>query len=425
MNEEFLYYIWQHHVRLQVKYDTVEGISFVVLNKGFQNTNAGADVSHVKLKIDDVEWSGCVEFHIKSSDWYTHNHHSDPAYNNVVLHFVSEKDRNVYTEDGRELLTFIFPDLLKYYNIFQNTFSSKQFIYCEKHFARVSSFIKNMWLQRLVIERSEAKTETVFHLLSQNNNDWEETAYQLFVRYLGQKLNGDIFEQLARRLPQNILAKHKSSLLQIEALLFGQAGMLEDEIDDSYFKKLKTEYQFLQRKYDLAPMEVSQWKYLRLRPANFPSLRIAQLAMLIHKSSGIFSQLLNIEQLESLRKLFEFGTSEYWCKHYVFGKESARESQRKIGEKLQDILIINSVVPLLFAYSQYIGDIKWQEKALRLLGEIDAESNYIIHGFNRLGQKPKSSYDTQALIQLKNNYCDFRRCEQCTIGHEILKTCYI
>ncbi len=424
MKEKFLHYIWQHYIRVQAKYTTVEGVSFVILDKGIPNVDAGADISQVRIKIDEVKWSGSVEFHVKSSDWERHKHNEDASYNNVLLHFVAEKDREVFTQNGRKLPTFIFPQLQEYYDIFQNTFSEKQFVYCEESFGEVTDFSKTMWLQRLVVERIEQKTEAVFQLLSQNNRDWEETAYQLMVRYLGQKLNGDAFQQLAWRLPQRILVKHKSSLLQIEALLFGQAGMLEKQINDTYYIRLQAEYDFLRKKYDLKPMEASQWKYLRLRPANFPSLRIAQLAMLVHQSSGLFSQFLKKTKIKELRKLFAFGTSEYWQQHYVFGKESSRKSERKIGERLQDVLIVNSVVPMLFAYADYVGESKWREKALRFLEEIGAEQNHIVKGFEKLGQSSKTAYDSQALVQLKEKYCNFKRCEQCVVGHEILKERY-
>lgn len=424
MNEEFLYYIWRHHVRLQVKYKTIEGICFIILDKGMINTDAGADIANVRIRIGEVEWGGSVELHVKSSDWNRHRHSEDASYNNVLLHFVGENDAEIYTQDSRKVPAFIFPNLEEYYTIFQRTFSKKQFIYCDKHFVKVSSFIKNMWLQRLVVERIEGKTQMVFRLLAQNKNNWEETTYQLLARYLGQKLNGDAFEQLARKLPQRILAKHKNSLFQIEALLFGQAGMLEDNLEDVYCKQLKQEYVFLRGKYDLCPIEPNQWKYLRLRPANFPSLRIAQLAMLIHLSSGMFSRLLEISTVGELRKLFDYGTSEYWKEHYVFGKESTKKSTHKIGKSLQDILIINSVVPILFAYSRFVDDDKWQNKALLLLEEIDIEQNYIVQGFTSLGLDAKNAYDSQAMLQLKSSYCELKKCEQCAIGHEILKDYY-
>ncbi len=424
MKEDFLLYIWQYYVRLQVKYSTEEGSVFVVLDKGIPNTDAGADISQVRIQMDGVEWSGNVELHTKSSHWQRHKHNEDAAYNNVLLHFVAEKDSEAYTKNNRQLPTFIFPELQKYYEIYQRTFAEKEFVYCEKYFEEVADFTKTMWLQRLVVERLEEKTQMVFRLLGQNNNDWEETTYQLLVRYLGQRLNGDAFEQLARKVPLQIVVKHRNSVEQLEALLFGQAGFLEEEKADQYYQKLQTEYRFLQAKYDLQPMEVLQWKFLRLRPANFPTLRIAQLAALLRNSHGIFSQILEQEKLTELMKIFSVEASDYWKKHYIFGEITKEKKARRIGKSLQNVLLINVVVPLLFAYSQYVGDEKWQEKALRILQELRAEKNHIVAGFERLGMQVQTAYSSQALYQLKQKYCNFRHCERCAIGHTILKEHY-
>lgn len=424
MKEQFLHYIWMHHIRLQVKYKTEEGNCFVILDRGILNTDAGADIVQAKVKIDDVEWAGSVEFHVKASDWERHGHHQDAAYNNVLLHFVAEADKAVATKAGRVLPTFVFPKLEGYYRIYQEVFDEKQFVYCENEVEKVSDFVRNLWMERLVVERLEEKTANVFRLLTRNKNNWEETAYQIIVRYLGQQLNGDAFEQLAGKLPQNILAKHRNSITQLEALLFGQAGMLEENKEDLYYCNLQQEYSFLRKKYELQPMEGFVWKFLRLRPANFPSLRIAQLAMLIHNSSGVFSQLLEKETLKEYRSLFSFGTTAYWDSHYLFDKVSARSSKRMIGKSLQDTLIINAIVPLLFAYSHYVGDSRWQEKAIRLLQELEAESNHITKGFLDLRFPIKTAHDSQAVIQLRQKYCTFRRCYNCVIGHEILKQRY-
>lgn len=424
MKEDFLQYIWKHHVRLHVNYTTEEGICFTLLDKGIINTNAGADIAQARMKIGEVEWAGSVEFHVKASEWEQHGHHTDAAYENVVLHVVAKADKVVYTNTGRALPTFIFPKLQMYYEIFQNTFATKQFVYCEKEISEVPLFLKNIWLQGLVVERLAEKIETVFHLHTQNQKDWEETFYQIVARYLGQKLNGDAFEQLARKLPQRILAKHRDSIFQLEALLFGQAGMLQKRLEDDYYNSLQQEYLFLQKKYDLHPMQGVEWKFLRLRPANFPTLRIAQLAMLIHQSQGLFSQFLEKEKLSECRELFSYGTTPYWDTHYTFGKQTTRHTQRKIGKSLQEIMIVNSVIPMLFAYARYVGESSWQQKALRLLQEIKPEQNHIVQGFRDLGFEVQSAYDSQALLQLKQKYCELRRCEHCTLGHEILKRHY-
>lgn len=424
MKEDFLQYLWRYHVHLYVKYKTEEGENFVILDKGVINTDAGADIIQARIRIGDTEWAGNVEFHIRASDWNRHAHHKDAAYNNVLLHFVAESDKRACTQQGRYIPTFIFPQLEKYYGIFQRTFDKKEFVYCEKLLPKVSVSKWRVCLQRLVIERLEEKTNKVLCLLSYNNGDWEEMTFQMLARYLGQKLNGDAFEQLARKLPLRILAKHRDSVFQLEALLFGQSGMLQSNVEDVYYKRLQDEYSFLQKKYDLSSMTGSEWKFLRLRPANFPTLRIAQLATLIYNCQGIFSQILEKASLKDYRSIFSHHTSAYWKTHYLFGRQTAQKSQRAIGQSLQDILIINVVVPILFSYAHYIGEELFQKRALSLLQELKVEENNITKGFIRLGLQLEAAYDSQSVIHLKQKYCNFKRCESCAIGHEILKGYY-
>lgn len=424
ITEKFLQYIWMHHVRTHVKYTMVNGVEYVVLNKGILNTDAGADVQQVVLKIDGIEWAGAVEFHVKSSDWERHGHHADAAYNNVILHFVAEADCEVFSASGRKIPNAIFPKLDTYYTIYIGTFQKGKFVHCENSFSEVSDITKSLCLQNMAIERLEQKTQAIFHLLEQNNNHWEETLYQIVARYMGQKLNGDAFEQLARKTPQSILAKHRNSLLQIESLLFGQAGMLENTSNDTYYIQLKKEYDFLKKKYKLKQMPAHRWKLLRLRPANFPTVRIAQLAMLVHQSHGLFSQVIKAEDTMVLRQMFDFGASSYWEQHYTFENTSTGKSTKHIGKTLQDVLLINAVIPVLFAYGSYSGQESFKDKALHLLEDIATEKNYITRGWEQLGLQLKGAFDSQATIQLKEKYCKKGKCHECGIGHEILKKRY-
>lgn len=425
MKEDFLYYIWMHHLRLNVKYRTASGQSFVVLNKGVKNTDAGADIWQARIVLDSVEWVGNVEFHVKASDWNVHNHQLDVAYNNVILHFVADADKTVYTENGRALPNVVFPDLAKWYAIFESTFISEGVLACENFLNPNSLSSLRFMLSRLTIERLEEKSKSVYRLLEQNKNNWEEVLYQIVVRYLGQKLNGDIFEMLARSLPQNIVGKHKDNLFQVETLLFGQGGFLTESIpDDEYYNKMKQEYIFLKSKYKLIPLSGTDWKFFRLRPANFPTIRIAQLAMLMHKSASLFSRLIERQEVENYREMFKFGVSMYWESHYKFGKKSKRTSKHEIGSMLQDVIIINAVVPVLFAYAQYIADEDLQEYTLQLLESVEGEDNYITRTWQRFGVVVKSASDSQGLLQLTENYCKFKHCQVCAIGHEILKERY-
>lgn len=425
MKEDFLHYIWMHQVRLGVIYKTVDGEFFKVLSKGVANTDSGPDILYAKIWIDGIEWNGSIEFHVKSSDWKLHKHEFDANYNNVILHFVAKADCVVYTENGRALPNVIFPDLEQWYDIYEKTFQKNESICCSGSWNKNTSELFKFLFNKMTIERLEKKYQMIERLLQRNNNHWEEVTYQLVARYLGQKLNGDVFEKLARRLPQVVIGKHKNNLFQLEALLFGQAGMLDNVIAiDDYTKKMQDEYCFLRKKYQLEALQEYEWKYLRLRPANFPTLRIAQFAMLMHKSSSLFSQIIEVQTVDEYRFLFSYGVSDYWKNHYKFGKNTTKSFTRMLGKSLQDIMIINVIVPILFSYGRYTDDTILQEKSISLLEELQAENNHITRAWDTLGIHVKNAFDSQALIQLTENYCKFRHCEKCTIGHEILKQHY-
>lgn len=424
MKETFLHYIWFHRLKLQVKYPLSKGSTYTVLDKGLPNADAGPDVLQARIKINEIEWVGNVEFHIKSSDWELHNHHRDAMYNNVILHFVANHNQEVFTENKRSLATAIFPDLDELYTIFQDRFQNNRQIHCEEDFNKVPKIVKTIWFEKMIIERLEKKTTTVFELLAQTQNHWEEVCYRLVARYLGQQLNGDIFERLARNTPLRIISKHRNSLLQLEALLLGQAGYLDEVGTEKYALDLQREYLFLQQKYQLVSLQRHEWKLLRLRPSNFPTIRIAQLAMMLHKSENLFSKLLATQGVKNLRKIFEYGTSEYWEDHYLIGKVSKRKSVKNIGESLQDILIINTLVPILFAYGKYSGDERWKEEAVELLHQISGEKNRLTKAWEVVGVRVKTAHKSQSLIQLMQHYCNFRNCHKCAIGHQILALHY-
>lgn len=424
MKETFLHYIWFHRLRLQVKYPLTSGEYYVVLDKGLPNTDAGPDVIQARIKINTIEWIGNVEFHIKSSDWELHAHNEDAMYNNVILHFIAENDQEVFTQNNRSLATAIFPNLDKLYTIFQDKFQNSKYIHCEEDFNKIPQIIKTMWFEKMVIERLERKTKTVLELLDQKQNHWEEVCYIMIARYLGQQLNGDTFERLARNTPLRIIAKHRNSLFQLEALLLGQAGYLTDLVNEKYALDLQKEYLFLQQKYGLTSLQQHEWKLLRLRPSNFPTIRISQLAMMLHKSTNLFSRLLETKEIKNIRKIFEYGTSEYWQNHYLLGKTSERKSVKNIGRNLQDILIINTLVPILFAYANYIGDENLKDEAIELLHHIEGENNRLTKAWISLGIQVNTAYESQSLIQLVQNYCTRRDCQRCAIGHQILALHY-
>lgn len=423
MTEDFLQYFWQHIIPLNETFQTTDGKNLIILTKGQKNTDAGPDFFNAKLKIDGQIWAGNVEVHIKSSDWEKHLHEKDAAYNNVILHVVHKFDKNVKTLSGNIIPCLELPDLNKHYQNFQNNFVKKDFIPCEAYIKKTTEFDIYFWLEKVMVERWEIFYENFEIRLSANKKSWEETFYQILVQNFGLKINKEPFEQLSRSLPLKTLLKHKNSLLQIEALLFGQAGMLlTDSCTDNYFIKLSKEYQFLKHKYKLKHIAPSQWKYLRLRPANFPTIRIAQLAALIFKSSSLFSNIIEADSLSKLNSLLQVKASEYWETYYNFGKISKRKSVKRLGEQMQNLMLINSVLPTIFAYGLHHSNNELKERALDFLNQLPKENNSIIRGWENIGIKSKSAFYSQSLLQLKKKYCNFNRCLECHLGHQIFKS---
>jgi len=351
-----------------------------------------------------------------------HQHQKDKAYNNVILHVVLEEDQAIHRNSGEripclEVKKRIPPKLSKTYQQLQH---SAYWIPCQHHFHSVSGLTKNMWLDRLLVERLEQKTVYIAERLQQNTNNWETTFYQILARNFGVKVNADPFELLAKNTPSSLFAKHKTNLFQIEALLFGQAGLLEKDFEDAYPQALKKEYLFLKGKYSLSPIRSESWRFLRMRPANFPTIRLAQFATLIYQSSHLLSKILEIKILKDIEKLFEISLSDYWLTHYVFDKETPKR-KKTLGKSTIHLLVINTIAPFLFLYGSQKGIEDYKDLALQLLESIPPEKNSIIRQWEGLGMQPESAYQTQALLQLKNEYCSSHRCLECSIGGAILK----
>jgi len=391
-----------------------------VIDSGEFNSDSGPDFFNAKIRIGNTMWAGNIEMHINSSDWYTHGHQSDSAYDNVILHVVVNDDKAAINSKNRAIptLKIAYPDALDW-NLMHLT-SSRKWIPCEESFSIFDLFSKQMWLENLLVERLEQKTDLVFGLVSEAHSSWEEAFYISMARSFGLKANALPFEMLAKATPLKILAKQKNNLMQIEALLFGQAGLLlERKGNDDYSLNLSKEYQYLSHKFNLSPIEGHLWKFLRMRPTAFPTIRIAQFAVLIHQSSALFSKIIEINDIKDIIELIDVETSEYWKTHYTFGKESNHLSKH-LGEDTKRIIAINTIVPFLFAYgiSKSKNDLK--DKAVRLLEEIKPENNSISKGFLSLGLKGESACDTQAMIQLKTNYCDQKKCLFCHLGTRLL-----
>lgn len=422
MTEEFLHHIWKFKLFDQSDLRTTTGEVVEILKAGIHNFDAGPDFFNAQLKVGDTLWAGNAEIHINASDWKKHFHQQDKAYNNIVLHIVYNADEPIYRASGEAIPTIEIKEridtklLQKYLNFKSNT----NWISCEKQIAEVPSLIINSALDKLLLERLERKSNLISDSLKLNNNNWEETFYQHLARNFGFKTNAIPFELLAKSLPILALGKHKSSLLQIEAMLFGQAGMLNEHLQDKYPQALQNEYVFLKQKFNWDSIDAHLWKFLRLRPMNFPSVRIAQFANLLFNSTHLFSKIIETEKCDDLKMLMNVDVSEYWQTHYVFDKAS-KYTSKHLGEDSVNNIIINTVVPFLFVYGKQKDDQRYVDRALAFLEQTAGENNSIIHKWESLKLPVKTAYSTQALLQLKNEYCNHKKCLSCNIGTYLIK----
>jgi len=420
MNEFFLQFLWKHRLFDPDSLQTREGQPVTVLSPGFQNTHAGPDFFNARLKIGETIWAGNVEIHWRSSDWCRHKHDKDGAYDNVILHVVKEDDEPVQNSKGER----VEGACLKYDEGLEENYlsllKSNNWVSCAKSIHRVPAITLQIWYHTLMVERLEQKTAEIVKRLEQNRNDWNETFYQVLARNFGFKINALPFELLANALPLSILGKHKNDLFQIEALLFGTAGLLNEElVGDDYFLALRKEFSFLYKKYKLKPMEGHLWKFLRLRPVNFPTIRIAQFAMLIHQSSALFSQIIETDKLADIKALFRIEVSAYWRTHFRFNKESKKQSKH-LGDTAFFNLVINTLVPFLFVYGEYHQKQNLKDLAISYMEQIPAEKNSIITNWTNLGISARSAFESQALIQLKNAYCNAKKCLNCPVGVKLI-----
>lgn len=420
MKEEFLQFIWKHSLFNKNDLKTTDGRPVEIITTGQPNTDSGPDFFNAKIRIGETTWAGNIEIHQKSSHWYRHRHNTDAAYDNVILHVVELNDSPVLIK-SQALPTLEIRYPIEILENYEQLLRSAKWIACEEQLPEYDPFLIRFWFSAIMIERLESKTTDILSILEQNKNNWNDTFYQLLARNFGMKTNALPFEMLAKSLPLQILSKHKNDLFQIEALLFGQSGLLNETLlGDDYYLSLRKEYSYLYKKYSLNGMESHLWKFMRLRPINFPTVRIAQLAMLIHHSSALFSRILETENIEDLRKLFDVKASEYWDTHYSFNKVSKDNHQKVLGETAFNNLVINTIVPLLFVYGDQHLDQAMKDRALLMLEKLEPESNQIIRKWEELGIESRSAFETQALLQLKNKYCDEKKCLNCQLGAKII-----
>lgn len=417
--EQILHYVWKHKL-FQKDLEMTDGVSFEVLDTGQHNTHQGPDFFNAKIKVKGEVWAGNVEIHKSSDDWFRHGHDKDVVYNSVILHIVQNITCEVTDQTGR-----IIPQCeIKYPNHIRENIdfllSADVAIPCCNYLRDIPSLHTASWLNSLLLERLERKCNDISLLFERLDGSWADVFYVVLSRSMGFGLNSDAFERLALSLPLKYILKQSDSLLQIEALLFGQAGLLQDlSCMDDYTRKLKQEYDFLKNKYSLIPLNRDVFRNLRVRPTSSPVLRLAQLAVLLQNIQGVCAKVLSAKDVGQIRLLFHVNASEYWQTHYLFGEESSRK-HKYIGDSSLDVMIINAVVPLVFSYGRRINDESYIERAIGFLETIKPESNSIVKQFAGYGLISRSAYDTQAVIQLKREYCEKRKCLYCRIGYQVL-----
>lgn len=423
MTEKLLQFIWQYKLfDASQSFTNTDGEPIQIIKSGNFNTNAGPDFLSARIKINDTLWIGNIELHLKSSDWIKHKHQHNKDYANIILHVVYENDIDLHHLFKTNFTTLELKSYLpltiieRYHDLSYNV----RFIPCENFILHIDSLTINQQLDRVLAERLAQKTQHIHNLLERYNFNWQEVFYIELARAFGLHINQTAFEQLALQTPLKLFAKHKNQLLQIEAILFGQAGFLGDYFDENYPLALQNEYTHLKKLYSLKPIEKHLWKFLRLRPANFPTLRIAQFAQLLHSANHLFSKILEATNIKEVISYFQVSTSLYWQTHYSF-KEEAEPKNKTLGKTFIHLLLINVIIPSLYIYGKQQGKTEYCDKALDWLRQLPAEKNSILAKWNAYNLIASNAAESQALLQLKKEYCDQKRCLECSIGYSILK----
>lgn len=421
MKEEFLHYLWKFKKFDTLNLKTFNGEQITIVNVGQYLELAGPDFFNAQIIIGGQKWAGNVEIHIKSSDWYVHHHERDSAYENVILHVVWEHDTEIFRSNNDEIPVL---ELKKYVNQttisnYQSLVSPKSWVFCEKELKEIDEFVLKNWQERLFFERLERKSKPIYELLEKTNQDWEAVLFCLLSKNFGLNTNGEAFLKIAQSIPFSIIRKESFEVENLEALLLGMSGLLDSEKEDTYFKDLKFRYFYLLHKYQLNKIIVESVQFFKHRPDNFPTIRLSQLANLYHNQQNLFSKIITLNSVKSVYEVFDVSESNYWQNHYQFDKESPKK-KKKLSKSFIDLLIINTLIPLQFAYAKNQGK-EISEDLIQLLNEVASEKNTIIDKFSFFGLKSKNAFESQSLLQLKNEYCNKIRCLECVIGMELLK----
>lgn len=421
MKEELLWFVWQYKAFNQKALKTTDGQTVEILKLGQRNADAGPDFLNAQIKIGDTLWAGNVEMHLSASLWNLHGHQNDAAYDNVILHVVLQADEVIQTTQGRTIACLEISEFWNQKLVNEALALSENLlaISCAAHLHQVDQFAVKIWLERMAIDRLEEKSTAIFQKLTKNNFDWAQTFYELLARNLGMQINSEPMEWLAHATPNQLLAKVKPSLFIIEAILLGQSGLLKIAPEDEYVSALQHEYSYQAKKWGLNSLQAHVWKHLRLRPANFPAIRIAQLAALINRSEHLFSLLIETP-IPDLANLFNVEASKYWQNHYQLGKENDQVMVKRLGNSAIDSILINAAAPMLFTYGKHLGNEVMKQKAIDLLLHIKAEKNRFTRLYENLGLKPEQALESQAMIQLYKHYCEPKHCIKCGIGTNLL-----
>ena len=423
ISEKLLHHVWKNQWFAQEELKTVHKQSISILNQGFPHQDAGPDFKQAIVKIDGVTWAGNIEIHIHSSDWYKHRHQNDTKYHSVILHVVYEHDQDVFIEPCIPLPTLELQPLLssqlllRYCQLINNSLS----LPCEAYIEKIHPLTIQSFFSRLTFDRLMRRQSQIFEILHTFSQDWEQVLFYILCQSFGFKTNAPAFEMLGKALPYKILKKHADSHLQVSALIFGQAGILEEELDDAYYQTLQNEYLYLKTKYKLIPVDAKCWNLLRLRPHNFPCIRLAQLGAVIYNHHNLLTEITDPRNLNYFHNIFINKLHEYWKTHYHFGKTS-RETEKIMGEKSFKLILINALIPFLYSYNTFIGNEKLQEYSIRLLELLPYEENHITRKYQHVKFCAKQASNSQALLELHHEYCEKKRCIDCVIGQKIVSS---
>jgi len=421
MKEDFLHHVWQHKKFAVTQLQTTIGESIQILHSGQYLQLAGPDFFNAQIIIGNQKWAGNIEIHLKSSDWYLHNHEKDANYDSVILHVVWEHDTPIFRKDNLEIPTLELRNYVALTDVhkYQSLITQKSWIYCENDIQKVDDFIFKNWQERLYFERLERKSSEIARLLKESNNDWEAVLFCLLAKNFGLNTNGALFLNMAKSIPFSVIRKESFTIENLEALFFGQANMLQTNFQDSYPNKLQHDYNYLCHKYTISIGVFDKVEFFKHRPDNFPTIRLAQLAALYHKEHNLFSKIVNVSSITEIYTLFQIEVNDYWETHYNFDKKSVAK-KKKMSHSFIDLIVMNTLIPVRFAYEQSLHKESTQE-IIELTTALQPEKNIIIDKFAAIGILAENAFQSQSLLQLKKEYCDAKKCLQCSIGTFLLK----